>query len=114
MHLDVEELVRGAAAGDVPAFVELTRCFQHAAFGSPLALMHDVDAAEDVVQEAFLTAWSALPRLDDPAAFPGWQPEVTTSGDRVLDVQFFGPTRQLHRPTRRMSVVRWLVNLCSL
>ena len=72
MDLDLEKLVRRAAAGDVPAFVELTRHFQHAAFGSALALMHDFGAAEDVVQDAFLTAWSALPRLEEPAAFPSW------------------------------------------
>lgn len=69
MDLDVDQLVRRAASGDVPAFVELTHRFQHAAFGSALALVHDFDAAEDVVQEAFVTAWSALPRLNDPAAF---------------------------------------------
>jgi RNA polymerase sigma factor (sigma-70 family) len=72
MDLAVDQVVRRAAAGDVPAFVELTRRFQHAAFGSALALLHDFDAAEDVVQEAFLAAWSALPRLEEPAAFPGW------------------------------------------
>jgi RNA polymerase sigma factor (sigma-70 family) len=72
MDLAVDHVVRRAAAGDVSAFVELTRRFQHAAFGSALALLHDFDAAEDVVQEAFLAAWSALPRLEEPAAFPGW------------------------------------------
>jgi hypothetical protein len=35
-------------------------------FGSALALQHDV------VQEAFLTAWSPRPSVADAAAFPGW------------------------------------------
>ncbi len=70
--MDHENLVRRAAAGDVKAFVELTRRFQHFAFGSALALTHDFQQAEDVVQEAFLAAWTALPSLADPAAFPGW------------------------------------------
>jgi RNA polymerase sigma factor (sigma-70 family) len=70
--MDLEPLVRQASTGDVKAFVELTRRFQHFAFGSALALVHDFQRAEDVVQEAFVAAWSALPSLDDPAAFPGW------------------------------------------
>jgi RNA polymerase sigma factor (sigma-70 family) len=56
----------------VNAFVTLTRRFQHLAFGSALALVHDFQVAEDVTQDAFLAAWSALPKLSDPTAFPGW------------------------------------------
>ena len=70
--MDYTELVRRASRGEVIAFVELTRRFQHAAFGSALALIGDFQQAEDVVQEAFLAGWSALPRLADAAAFPGW------------------------------------------
>jgi RNA polymerase sigma-70 factor (ECF subfamily) len=70
--MEHESLVRRAGSGDVRAFVELTRRFQHFAFGSALALVHDFQQAEDVVQEAFVAAWSALPTLADPAAFPGW------------------------------------------
>jgi RNA polymerase sigma-70 factor (ECF subfamily) len=70
--VDHKPLVRSAAGGDVRAFVELTRRFQHFAFGSALALTRDFQQAEDVVQEAFLAAWTGLPNLADPAAFPGW------------------------------------------
>ncbi len=69
---DLELLVRRARQGDVQAFVELTRAYQHLAFGSALALIRDLPQAEDVVQEAFLAAWSALPKLAEPAAFPKW------------------------------------------
>jgi hypothetical protein len=47
--------------GDLNAFVELTRRFQHFAFGSALALLGDFHQAQDTVQEAFLAAWSGLP-----------------------------------------------------
>src|SRR5215467_16363833 len=70
--MDHEQLVRRAGGGDVAAFVELTRRFQQFAFGSALTLVRDFQHAEDVVQEAFVAAWSALPGLADPAAFPGW------------------------------------------
>jgi RNA polymerase sigma-70 factor, ECF subfamily len=72
MAMDHENLVRRAATGEVTAFVELTRRFQHFAFGSALALVRDFQQAEDVVQEAFMAAWSALPSLADPGAFPAW------------------------------------------
>src|SRR6266481_7642588 len=72
MAMDHEQLVRRASGGDVAAFVDLTRRFQHFAFGSALALVRDFQQAEDVVQEAFVAAWKALPMLAEPAAFPGW------------------------------------------
>jgi RNA polymerase sigma factor (sigma-70 family) len=70
--MDLEPLVKAAQDGDVKAFVAITRRFQHFAFGSALALVHDFQQAEDVVQEAFVAAWVSLPGLADPAAFPGW------------------------------------------
>jgi len=70
--MDHDTLVRRASNGDVRAFVELTQRFQHFAVGTALTLLQDFQRAEDVVQEAFVAAWSALSTLDDPAAFPGW------------------------------------------
>src|ERR1700704_638750 len=67
-----EQLVNRAIGGDVRAFVDLTRRFQQFAFGTALAQVRDFQQAEDIVQEAFITAWSALPTLAEPAAFPGW------------------------------------------
>lgn len=70
--MELEALVDQARGGDVKAFVALTRRFQHAAYGSALTLVRDFQAAEDVVQEAFVAAWAGLPSLAEPAAFPGW------------------------------------------
>src|SRR6188474_3367390 len=70
--MELEALVNQARRGEVKAFVELTRRFQHAAYGSALTLVRDFQAAEDVVQEAFVAAWAGLPSLAEPAAFPGW------------------------------------------
>jgi hypothetical protein len=58
-----------ARGGDVKAFAELTRRFQRASYGSALALVRDFQAAENVVQDAFLAAWSGLPSLAESAAF---------------------------------------------
>jgi len=70
--MDVEELIGRAKQGDLDAFAEVTRRFQHMAFGYALALLRDLQQAEDVVQEAFVAAWFGLLSLADPAAFPGW------------------------------------------
>src|SRR5580765_3125270 len=70
--MDHEYLVRRAIEGDKLAFVDLTRRFQLFAFGSALAHVGDFQKAEDIVQEAFVAAWLALPTLAEPAAFPGW------------------------------------------
>jgi RNA polymerase sigma-70 factor (ECF subfamily) len=70
--MDLETLVNRARGGDVKAFVELTRRFQHAAYGTALTLVRDFQQAEDVAQEAFVAAWAGLPNLSEPAAFPGW------------------------------------------
>src|SRR5207302_9402907 len=70
--MDLERTVRAAAGGDLDAFAEITRRFQHMAFGYALSFVRDLGQAEDVVQEAFVAAWYALPTLADPAAFAGW------------------------------------------
>ena len=70
--MDLERAVRAAAAGDLDAFAEIVTRFQHMAFGYALSFVRDLGQAEDVVQEAFVAAWYALPSLSDPAAFAGW------------------------------------------
>ena len=70
--MDHEHLVRRAIEGDKLAFVDLTRRFQLFAFGSALGHVGDFQKAEDIVQEAFVAAWLALPTLAEPTAFPGW------------------------------------------
>ena len=96
MVMELEDLVRQAARRDLRAFVELTRRFQHFAFGSALSLVHDVQTAEDVVQEAFLAAWSDLQRLEEPAAFPGWLRSIVRA-------QAFRVRRRKHLPSVPMA-----------
>jgi RNA polymerase sigma factor (sigma-70 family) len=70
--VELAALIDKARAGDVAAFTVLVGRFQHLAFGYALALVRDFALAEDVAQEAFVAAWSSLPSLETPAAFPGW------------------------------------------
>src|SRR5947207_14587090 len=70
------ERVRG---GDAAAFAELTRRYQNLAFGCALSLLGDFHLAEDVTQEAFVTAYFNLDQLRDGDAFPGWLRRIVRS-----------------------------------
>ncbi len=70
--MDLEGLIERARQGDLDAFAEVIRRFQQMAFGYAVALLRDLQQAEDVVQESFVAAWFGLLTLADPAAFPGW------------------------------------------
>ncbi|MHC4716789.1 MAG: RNA polymerase sigma factor, partial [Planctomycetota bacterium] len=65
-------LVRAAQAGDEEAFGQLVRRFQDMAYGAAYARLGSHHLAEDAAQEAFLEAFVNLPKLRNPAAFPGW------------------------------------------
>jgi hypothetical protein len=61
--------VKAARAGDPNAFSRLVERFQDMAVAFALGWVGD--AAEDVVQEAFIEAFLKLHQLREPAAFPG-------------------------------------------
>lgn len=54
------------------AFGELVHRFQDMAFACAYSVLSDAYLAEDVAQEAFVTAWQQLSHLREPEAFPGW------------------------------------------
>jgi RNA polymerase sigma factor (sigma-70 family) len=54
------------------AFCELVKAFQDMAYAYAYVRLGDFSLAEDVAQEAFLSAWRNLGQLREPDAFPGW------------------------------------------
>ncbi len=88
---EVTTLVERVQKGDRDAFAMLVRRFQDMAVGYGYSLLGDHQLAEDVAQEAFLTAYLQLATLRQPAAFPGWL-------RRIVE-------RQAHRVHRRQSTV---------
>lgn len=70
---ELVEKVRRAARGDTTAFEGLyrhTRPLVARLLGSFVAL--DADEVEDVIQDTYVRAFRALPRLKDPSAFEPW------------------------------------------
>ncbi|MEZ4868289.1 MAG: sigma-70 family RNA polymerase sigma factor [Caldilineaceae bacterium] len=54
------------------AFAQLVRQFRGMALTYAYRVLGDEQLAQDVTQEAFLTAYQQLAQLREPAAFPGW------------------------------------------
>lgn len=75
---DIRRLISNATASNAAlaerhgAFGELVLRFQDMAFACAYAVLGDAYLAEDVAQEAFVSAWQKLSQLREPEAFPGW------------------------------------------
>lgn len=66
-----------AARGDRDAYGRIVSVCQNAVTAVALAITHDVPASEDIAQEAFLSAWQHLKRLQNPASFLPWLRQIT-------------------------------------
>jgi RNA polymerase sigma factor (sigma-70 family) len=83
--VDWEGLVVGATAGNIEAYGLIVRRFQDMAYGYAYSILGDFGLAEDAAQEAFVEAYSSLPNLREPAAFPGWLRKIVLKRcDRML------------------------------
>jgi RNA polymerase sigma-70 factor (ECF subfamily) len=93
-RLDAEttRLALRAQAGDRDAFSTLVDLHHRAARRVALAALPTRADADEAVQDACLTAWRSLGRLEDPAAFRAWLLRITWR--KALD--------------RRRSVSLWL------
>lgn len=80
----LSKLVISAQQGDLDAFSDIVGRFQAMACASAYVMVNDVQLAEDVAQEAFIEAYVNLPKLREPAAFPGWFRHILfKQGDRL-------------------------------
>lgn len=86
------DLVRLAQAGDVGAFGELVERNRRAVFRAALAAVGSATEADDVAQEAFLTAWRKLSGFRGDSQFRTWLLSITWR--KAID--------------RRKSIRRWL------
>jgi RNA polymerase sigma factor (sigma-70 family) len=66
------ELIRSARDGDGSAFAELLRPQYPAGFKVAYGMLHNVDEAEDAVQEAAFTAWRKLGNVREGSPLRPW------------------------------------------
>ena len=90
-------LVRRAQAGDLDAFGELVDRNRRAVFRAALAAVGSVTEADDVAQEAFLTAFRKLETFRGESSFRTWLLAITWR--KAID--------------RRKSISRWVARLAS-
>lgn len=79
--LPVEQLVQrelpAAAHGDRLAYNRIVGACQNSITAIALAITRDVPASEDIAQDAFLSAWQHLKRLQNPDSFLPWLRQIT-------------------------------------
>lgn len=90
-------LVRRAQTGDAGAFGELVERHRRSVFRAAIAAVGSPTEAEDVAQEAFITAFQKLGTFRGEAAFKTWLLAITWR--KAID--------------RRKSVVRWMQRLAA-
>ncbi|MEW6753605.1 MAG: sigma-70 family RNA polymerase sigma factor [Candidatus Latescibacterota bacterium] len=98
-------LVSRARAGDLGSYSALVRRFQDMAVGYAHALLGDFHLAEDAAQEAFLQAYSSLPDLREPVAFPSWLSEPLRASPTSLFRRIVFKHCDRHLRCRQVPVV---------
>ncbi len=77
----IEGLIRhelpAAAGGDRQAYSRIVAGCQNTVTTLALVIVRDVPTSEDIAQEAFLSAWQNLRRLQNPASFLPWLRQIT-------------------------------------
>lgn len=96
-NADDQALVRRAQAGDVDAFGELVGRHRRAVFRAALAAVRSPAEADEVAQEAFITAFQKLDGFRGDAAFKTWLLAITWR--KAID--------------RRKSMTRWVQRLVT-
>ncbi len=66
-----------ARRGDRHAYGRIVQACQNSITAIALAITRDVPTSEDIAQEAFLSAWQHLKRLQNPASFLPWLRQIT-------------------------------------
>jgi RNA polymerase sigma-70 factor (ECF subfamily) len=76
--MDEEKLIAEAQKGDVSAYNRLVLHYQDTVYNVALRLMKDPASADDAAQEAFISAYKALPRFRG-GNFKSWLLRIVTN-----------------------------------
>ncbi len=92
LELTLRREFASASGGDHAAFGRMVQACQNTVTAIALAITRDVQASEDIAQDAFLKAWHHLGRLKNPDSFLPWLRQITRNLARDH------LRRQQHRP----------------
>ena len=76
MSASEEQLVLEALNDSHQAFEQLIEQYQYRVLRTIVSIISDEQAAQDVAQETFLSAWSDLPKLKEKHKFGGWVNQI--------------------------------------
>lgn len=79
MIKDDIDLVEKAIQGEREAFEGLVRKYQDAVYGLAFHITGNFTEAQDVAQQAFVTAYMKLPQLKEPGKFIHWLKRITAN-----------------------------------
>ena len=71
------ELIKSALNGDAACFESLIQLHSRLLFAVAFAVLQNIDEAEEVVQETFISAWNKRKSVRDPNKFRGWLTVMT-------------------------------------
>ena len=77
--LDPKLLVEAHNGGDDHAFAQIVRTHGQGLFAHACSRLHDVQAAEDAVQETFVRAYRAMPSFDGDFHLRAWLHRILTN-----------------------------------
>jgi RNA polymerase sigma-70 factor (ECF subfamily) len=83
LRVDERAWIRGAQAGSLPDLEALFREHWPRAYRAAYLVVHDAAAAEDIAQEAFLSALRSLDRFDRRRPFGPWLHRIVVN--RAID-----------------------------
>jgi RNA polymerase sigma factor (sigma-70 family) len=92
------ELIQSARGGDGSAFAELLRPEYVTAFRVACGLLHDVDEAEDAVQEAAFTAWRKLGNIREGSPLRPWFLAIVANQCRTVAKSPWWSIVRIERP----------------
>lgn len=77
LEMMLEQELPAAAQGNQAAYGRIVRACQNTVTAIALAITRDVQASEDIAQEAFIKAWQQLDRLKNSTSFLPWLRQIT-------------------------------------
>ncbi|MBN2575445.1 MAG: sigma-70 family RNA polymerase sigma factor [Deltaproteobacteria bacterium] len=80
----VDRLVAAAQKGDAAAIEALLARHRPRAIAAALRVLHNLEDAEEAVQEAFLKIWRSLPSFEGRSSFSTWVHRIVTNASLDL------------------------------